>query len=57
MKLADSVCLYLRNAALLVPAVIIKLARRRGEGGSKGEGFGIESLEREGLIGFGHSLT
>jgi hypothetical protein len=56
MKLADSVCLYLRNAAFLVPAVIIKLTRRRDEVESRGEGFEIESLEREGLIGFGHSL-
>ncbi len=38
-----SVCLELRNTALLVPAVIRKLARRRERW------IGMEGLEREGL--------
>jgi hypothetical protein len=44
--------LYLRNAALLVPAVIIKLTRRREGGIREGRDFRGEGIRGE-MIGEG----
>jgi len=43
--------LYLRNAALLAPAVIIKLTRRK-EGRIREGGTGEGEIEKESLKGF-----